>query len=802
MKATKRNLAVSLIALAVQGALAAMTVMPVLAFAEGQEDVDALTKPINFVEIGAANTARGSYKYGEYSGLGLHPSGADILGNFSVRGGNSYGMDSGLMRWGIEGTDLGLTSRALGATVSEQGKWSIGVNYDELRHYITDSYQTPFQGSMGGNAFVLPRPFGVINTQTKPAAVGGVVPPYGTQALTPNQQSYFNTTDVSAGRQNTGITATRNLDREWSFRFDFNHLDQDGAKLIAAGSDVNVKMAGYNVRGENILMLMNPTNYTTDTVNMALNWVGEKGHFTGSYNGSIFQNANNGIAFSNPYVGNATAPATTPATGSIPGVAFPVDTLSTPPDNQFHQLNLTGGYNFSSTTKLVGGFSYGRNTQNDSYVNTNQMQAGGLPQSSLNGLVIITHGDLKLTNQTTKDLTLNVGLKYNERDNQTAANIYKFNDLGGGAETAVSTPMSNSKLQFDLAGDYRIDRRQNLNLGYEFERVRRWCDSALSNNAQGPGPGGPSAAASAYYTAASCAQVPETQENKLLGNYKFKATDNISMNLGYAYANRTATVNSSFYNPMQAKNEGYELPGYIAYFDAARTEQMVKAGLNWQATEKLNVSFSGRYTYDNYDDSTLGVQNGTTWSANLDGTYSMAEKSSVSAYLSIQRRQRDLLNAAWNHSTSTYFAPLTQTWSNNLNNDDYTAGLNIKQGGLMGGKLNLAGDLTYSLGQSTYSTALNYTSASCTTPSNSGYSCGTLPDISSRLLQLKLTGDYALDKVSKIVMGFIYQRLDSNDYYYNAYQMGYTALSMMPTNQQPPSYSASTVFAVYNYSFK
>ncbi len=802
MKASKRNLAVSLVTLAVQGALAAMAVMPALTLAEGQEDIDALTKPINFVEIGAANTARGAYKYGEYSGMGLHPSGADILGNFSVRGGDSYGMESGTMRWGIEGSDLGLTSRALGATASEQGSWSLGIKYDELRHYITDTYQTPMQGAMGGNSFLLPQAFGVINTQTKPAAIGGIIPPYGTQALTPAQQSYFNTTDVSSGRRNTGLSASRNLDREWSFKFEFNHLAQDGAKLISSGSDVNIKMTGYNVRGENITMLMNPTNYTTDTVNMALNWVGEKGHFTGSYYGSLFQNAYNGISFSNPYVGNATPPATNPVTGTVPAVPFPVDMLSTPPDNQFHQLNFTGGYNFSSATKLAGGFSYGRNTQNDSYVNSDQMQAGGLPQSSLNGLVIITHGDLKLTNQTTKDLTLNVGVKYNERDNRTAANVYKFYDLGGGAETAVSTPMSNSKLQFDVDGDYRIDRRQNLNLGYEFEQIRRWCNSSLSNNAQGPGPGGPSTAATAYYTSASCVQVPETQENKLFGNYKFKATDSLTMNVGYAYANRTATVNSSFYNPMQANREGYELPGYIAYFDAARTEQMVKAGVNWQVSEKLNVSWNGRYTYDNYDDSTLGVQNGTTWSTNLDGTYSFSDKSSASAYLSVQKRQRELLNAAWNHSTTTYFAPQTQTWSNSLDNDDYTAGLNVKQGGLLGGKLNLSGDLTYSLGQSTYSTSLNYVSASCTTPSNSGYACGTLPDISSRLLQLKLTGDYALDRVSKVVMGFIYQRLDSNDYYYNAYQMGYTPLSMMPTNQQPPSYSASTVFAVYNYSFR
>jgi hypothetical protein len=32
--------------------------------------------------------------------------------------------------------------------------------------------------------------------------------------------------------------------------------------------------------------------------------------------------------------------------------------------------------------------------------------------------------------------------------------------------------------------------------------------------------------------------------------------------------------------------------------------------------------------------------------------------------------------------------------------------------------------------------------------------------------------------------------------------MGYTATAMLPTNQQNPSYSASTLFAAYNYSFR
>jgi MtrB/PioB family decaheme-associated outer membrane protein len=363
--------------------------------------------------------------------------------------------------------------------------------------------------------------------------------------------------------------------------------------------------------------------------------------------------------------------------------------------------------------------------------------------------------------------------------------------------------MSNKKTQFELAGDYRIDRRQNIRLSYEYEKIDRWCDSSLSNNARGAGPGGAGGIA-AYYTTASCVEVPDSKENKLLGNYRLKATEDVSVTAGLAYAKRQADVNSGFYNPMQASNQGYELPAYRAFFDASRTEQLAKAGVNWQASEKLNVTLGSRYTHDNYDDSTLGVQEGHSWSANLDGTYSLAEKSTVSAYLSVQKRQRDLLNGVWSHATATFFPPPAQTWLNTLDDNDTTFGLTVKQGDLMGGKLNLVGDLTYSVGKSTYSTSLNYTAAACTlsAPQTGGQVCGTLPDISSKLLQFKLTGDYALDKASKIVMGYIYQRLNSDDYYYNAYQMGYTATAMLPTNQQNPSYSASTLFAAYNYSFR
>lgn len=825
MKTNKQLFAVSKLTLAVRGALIVMLALPLGAYAE-DEDVAALTHPTNSVEIGVGETTKDSAKFGEYNGL--DKKGANLIGNFKVRGGDAYNSHDGgdgISRWEITGKDLGTTSRELGGTYSKQGQWDFGFKYDELRHNISDTYQTPQQGSMGGNSFVIPQGFGIVDTKnpssiTNPATTG-INAPYGTQALTPTQQAYFHTVDVHSDRKNTNITVSHNFDQQWSMQFGLNHLEQSGAKLISSGTDYNVKNVGNTLpltsgapTKEAIQMLMNPTNYTTDTFNLALNWIGDKAHFTGSYYLSQFKDGYNGVSFSNPMtaasansaVGTPLTSASFPANGTPLGAPFAVDTLSTAPDNYFQQLNLNGGYNFTQATKLVGGVSYGRNTQDMAYINQDQMQVGGLPQSSLNGLVVTKHADLKLTNQTTKDLALSAGFKFNDRDNQTASNIYKFFDLGGAAETSISTPLSNKKTQFELDADYRLTQRQKLNVGYEHEQIHRWCNSSLTLAqilAVTPGPGGTvgNGVAAAYFAnGASCVQVPNSTENKLVANYHLQATDDVNLTAGYSYGRRRADVNPAFYNPMQANNQGYELPGYIAFFDASRNEQTVKAGVNWQATEKLNVGLNGRYVNDDYR-AALGVQKGNAWSANLDAGYYFTENTSATAYVTVQSRKRDLNNNVWSHATATFNTLVNQMWTNTLSQDESTVGINAKHGGLMGGKLDLSADLTYSLSKSGYTTTDNYVNAACTAVSTSGYACGPTPDIKSELIQFKLAGDYKLDKASAVRVGYLYQNLKSTDYYYNAYQMGYTPTSLMPTNQQAPSYSVNVITASYLYTF-
>lgn len=775
MRIHNRKMRVSVLALAVEGALLAMCAMPALA---EETEAAALMTPTNFVELGALYDSEDSNKFGEYSGM--TDKGGYLIGNFGVRGGDSYGSGNGTTRWLIEGHDLGLTSRSLDATISNQGQWSFGVGYDELQHNLTDGYQTPYIGKMGGNSFVLP-----------PSLAGGVA---NTNTLNP---STLNTVDVHTNRKNTSFSAGYIFNPQWDVKLDFNHLDQSGAKLMAFGTDNSQNHGSAGALGERVAILPNPTNYKTDTVNLALNWTGDKGHLAVAYFGSYFRDDYQSVSFQN-FTGN-------PATA--------IDTMTTAPGNDFNQLNLTGGYAFSSTTKLSGGLSYGRNTQNDAFVNSPLMVTTVTPQpsqASLNGVVVTTHADLKLTDQTTKDLTLAAGIKYDERDNQTDANLYDFNAISGGNHAVYSnTPLSLRKTQLELAGDYRLDTNQHIRLAYNHDAVKRWCDQYAGNA---------STAFTNPYTVyganGNCVVATDTKEDKLGATYKLKASDDVDVNAGYSYSDRRTDSDQnaiaaliSLDGGTRAGINGGDYVGFYPVFDASRKEQMLKADVNWQANDRLSLSLGGRYTDDNYYDSTYGVQNGNSWSLNLDATYSLNENGSVSAYLTQQDRQREMTNRndAQTANATRVLKPAGGTWTNTLNENDFTLGLGAKQGGLMDNKLEITGDLTYSRGTTGYDTALNYVTTttgglSCSAPTVG--ECGALPDIKNTLTQFKLTGTYQVDKSAQVALGYLYQRLDSKDYYYNAYQYGYTPTSVLPTNQDTGSYSVNVVAVSYLYTFK
>jgi hypothetical protein len=246
----------------------------------------------------------------------------------------------------------------------------------------------------------------------------------------------------------------------------------------------------------------------------------------------------------------------------------------------------------------------------------------------------------------------------------------------------------------------------------------------------------------------------------------------------------------------------------VSYFQASRHEQIVKAGANWQPGDKLSVSLRGRYTDDRYTDLTYGVQHSDSGSVNFDSSYLFNERRSMSLYVTHQESSRRLTNlykVTASGATATALSGIAQeTWSNSLKESDTTVGLGARQDGVLSGKLDLSADLSYSLGNTDYATApfagsdLEGNSCAATYYET----CGSLPTIRNSTLRLQLNGGYQLSHTSRIMLGYTFQRLTSDDYLYNAYQYGFTPATLLPTNQQSPTYNISAVFVAYRYIFR
>ncbi len=757
-----------MLALAVQAALVATYAMPVHAddAANDNDELKALVMPTNTIEIGGAHSFNQSQKFGEYNGM--NKQGNYGIGNFSYRGGDAYGLGdgTGIRRYELTGTDLGTTMRSMGGSVSDQGKWSFGLNYDELQHNTGGGYQTPYTGAMGGNVFTLPGFGAAANTRT----------------LTPAQLGQFSSLDVNNNRVNTSAFGTLILDSHWDLRMDFNHLDQSGAKLQSVAS-----APIFGATGQKIALLPLPTNSRTETANVALNWTGEKAYATIAYYGSFYRDNYDGFHFS--------------TFANAPNV---MQTFGTPPDNNFHQLNLTGGYALSSKTKLAGGLSYSYNTQSADYAYDTAAMNSPSPTSSLDGAVANIHADIKVTDQTTKDLTLSAGLKYDNRENRTASNIYNFNSVGGSVGNYPNTPLSIKRTQGELAGDYRLDPKQKIRMALSYDQMDRYCDSYAV------GGGTP-----AYPPGTNCVTATETRSGKFSSSYRLKATDDIDFNAAYAFDARRTSWDENARAAFISTNGTFPLPaaagtglnagdyrGFNPFFDASRNQNMLKTGANWQATPQLSFSGNARYTDDKYLEM-YGVQRGHTWGVDLDSSYIYREKGTITVYFTQQERTRDLTDIQRSpYQAPSATVPSGATFSNNMRDRDSTLGFNIKQTGLMHDKLDLTGDLAVSLGRTDYYTILNYSllsGAPCSAPTVG--SCGSPPTIRNQMIQLKLNGTYKLEKATKLSLGYTYRTLRSDDFYYNALQYSYTPTGVLPTNQPPPSYTQNVVFASVVHSF-
>jgi MtrB/PioB family decaheme-associated outer membrane protein len=636
--------------------------------------------PLKTVEVGAGGVGTSSYKAGEYNGL--QNQGGFLPGSIDFRGGSRDGKNGGV-QWRVKGYDLGLETRRVTGEVDVQSRFRVTLGYDALRRNRSDTYQTPFSGA-GTNVLTLPGTWLVptvagssgtntaVNTvsargldpriggapyvsTTTNSTMGSLLVPTAAQmalidAAAVADNPLFHTVDLSTKRTRFDAALNYSFTPRVDFTVDFFPEHKAGLKPMGTVS--------RNTGADISAIIPDVIDTETNQINMSANYKGAKAFVQAGYYGSFFRN---GVPFMS-WQNWATSTGT-------------VNTISSTPDNDYHQASATGSYSFSRTTKLVVFGSYARNTQNARFFTNPTTPV--VPVSSLNGLVVTSALNAKFTTRITRKLALATAYKFDDRDNRTPIHIFQYADaeespvanpnfVAGpnnplGAVVAqnanANRPYSRRLNLATIDSDYALAKGQWVKGGLDVERINREChgawiscaDAAITNESSFRGEwrmeAGSDINARVGYTY-SIRRTPDYNENAFLalvpyaGVVPASATDGVSA-LSFMTANGwngwgpaagfapTAGNQNLFFpsnnalaNALYANNNRIsELAGMRRYYVADRNRNKLRTLVGWQPTDPLSLEAGVDLTNDHYPTSTYGLQDANGWNLNLDGTY-------------------------------------------------------------------------------------------------------------------------------------------------------------------------------------
>lgn len=785
----------------VAAAVAVALLAPAIAAAQVDEDLLALVQRQSSVEAGALYVDRSAAKFGEFSGLDKR--GWYFLGNLRLYG----AADDSAFRWRILGDDLGLDSRSVLAEVGTQGTWRVTAGYDQIVRNYSDRYRTMWRGT-GSTTLLLPEGYPAAASRLAVTNTAGGILANWNNIQSPNATATstgggpaavipanMRQVDIGTERRIGSFTASLLFAPGWEARMSARHEDKDGTKLTG----VNIgRFSGVSA------LLPEPIDSSTDQFEGSVAYAGQKGNFGVGYYGSFYRNNVKLWTVENPGANNA--------------VMNNVARLQSYPDNDMHQLNFAGGWRFTSATRLMVSGAWSRMTQNDTFIDNPAGSTWVVPQTSAHAKVVNTNVLARLTSQVTKDMSVLAAYKYEERDNRTP--ILQFATTGGdapGASTVFSNEPINRKLQqANLEAEYRIARGQSVRGEYEWQEIRRTSDAEESPF-----------------------RADRTRENTLRVSYRNALTEALAGRISYAYSERRVSDYeegnprpTSPPAPLPAADP--LLGGFEQFFLADRNRHKLRSQVSYDLSEKLSLQGTLDLNSDRYPSSTYGLKESKSWVAGLDAAFAASERLMLNAFYTYEdmRMRLDSLAIARGLTTTTlvphvsggdcvpytnvantlpndYFSDPCRQWSESQKDRVHTLGVAARYSGLMGGRLQLSGELAYSEARTPISVTGGTYYGNGVPNSSTGnvfIAAESFPDIRTKFTQLRLAGLYALDKKSSVRVVYLYGRLKSSDWAYDAYAQSVLGVLAVQNYIGPgmtaPSYDVSAVGVSYVYRFR
>ncbi|MDT3670749.1 MAG: MtrB/PioB family decaheme-associated outer membrane protein [Aromatoleum sp.] len=647
------------------------------ALAQDNEEVTRLIRPESSVQFGAGYLSDDVIRFGQYSGL--KDSGLYAIGNVDY-----LRRDDATGTWyRFDARNLGLESRSVRVEHERQGNWRYGIEYSKIPRYSQYVVNTGLRG------------IGDDIQMVTPVAIGAGF-------------------DKRLKTEREGVTIT-------------------GQKFLGNGLDVQVRFKNETKEGDRLFgrgrfdgrqFLAEPIDQTMRQVDVILGFTGEKLQLSGGYYGSFFNNDNRSLTVF-PFASGANVNNLSP--------------IALPPDNEAHQLYLTGGYSFTPTTRANFKVARGIATQDDSFI-----VASAPGRSNLDGRVETTLLQAGLTARPMPKLSLLANFKYEDRDDETPVRQY-FPPVST-TVNAFNEPRSLRSRTGKVEASYLLPADFRVIGGVDYEERRRNVIAVRQVNYR-----------------------EETDELSYRVELRRSLGETLNGSIGYVNSDRDG---SRFQNPASFPVTGPVAPLHIA----DRERDKVRLKLDWAPAEQLSVQLLADVSRDDYSGAKLGLDDGRSTFVSLDASYSISDAWQALGWASREKSRID-------NDSSTRIGTVHTPWSAEVKQRTEAFGLGLR------GKLNerwkVGGDIQYSHDRSDYGLSGVPTATAL------------LPDVKYTLRTLKLFAEYEMRQDLSVRFDAIHDRWSTNDWVWSSF-----AYSDGTTLSQDDSQKATFIGVSMRYAWR
>lgn len=468
--------------------------------------------------------------------------------------------------------DLTLDRREFEIQGGQAGRYELSLGWNEIPTWRGYGAQTPFQGQ-GSTELSLPAGWVHARTTGEMAAL----------------QSSLVPAPMKLQRKTLDAGARFRFSREWSVEVNAQRQDKSGTRPFG----------GAGVFYNNATQLLAPVDFTTDNVEVGINWDRETFHLSLGFQASEFDNGRNSLTWDNPFTVSA-------------GVEQFRAALE--PSNEFYQFSLTGAWAITPRIHLSGHAAVGEMSQDEAFLPysiNEEFDSLVLPRASLDGSVDTSVYNLagKLFARINSRLSVSASAKYDERDNQTPVDRYTpvtadFIMLG----ERKNRPYGYERTQYSADARFRAFSKLRLGGGVRYKDVDRTLQA-----------------------------IENSDETTWWGEAKFTPLPMSHLRLTFEQAKR----DTSEYEPVSESGR-LDHPLFRKFNQADRDRNRGQLEAFQSFASGLGVNLTLYAARDDYNESVLGLQNSDVEGATLSLDYAVNTASSVYAFFSQEKIESDL----------------------------------------------------------------------------------------------------------------------------------------------------------------